>query len=66
MRQETDEVSNTFFSFYNSFPVHTVDGLVMIYYPGNEYFFFFFFFPFHVDPPLCHWDPSLIVTVLAG
>lgn len=44
MRQETDEVSNTFFSFYNSFPVHTVDGLVMIYYPGNEFFFFFLHF----------------------
>lgn len=51
----------TLFFFYNSFPVHAVDGLVMIYYPG---IFFFFFFAFLVDPPLCHWDPSLIVTVL--
>lgn len=66
MRQGMDEVSNTFFFFYKSLPVHAVDGLVMIYHPGNV-FFIFFFLHFHVDlPPLCHWDPSFDHHCLAG
>lgn len=46
MRQGMDNVSNTFFfffSFYKSLPIHTVDGSVVIYDPGNFPFIFFFY-----------------------
>ena len=44
----------TLFFFYNSFPVHAVDGLVMIYYPG---IFFFFFFCISCRPPSLSLGP---------
>lgn len=35
--------------------------------PWNYFYFIhnFFFFEFHVDPPLCHWDPFSITVLLA-
>lgn len=64
MRQGMDEVSNTFFFFYKSLPVHAVDGLVMIYHPGNV-FFIFFFYIFMLTSPLSVTGTLLsIITVL--
>lgn len=44
MRQGMEEVSNVYFIFHK--PVHTVDGLLVIYYPG--FFVFFMFSPLSV------------------
>lgn len=66
MRQGMDKVSNTFFSFTNH--CQSTRWMVQWWFTTLEIsiIFIFIFLHFHVDPPLCRWDPSLIVTVLLG
>ena len=66
MRQGMDEVSNTFF-FSLTNHCQSTRWMVRWWRTTLELFLFysFIFLYFHVDPPLCHWDPSSITVLLA-